>query len=190
MFGLISFSQGWQRWTLLGLLALIAGPAMVALAPLWYLGVWLYAISQRSTTTFNAGSGMGLLGVGMAGLMLTPWVRLYLQPDWQVLGEIILPRYYDGLCFAWSLWVVSRTQWGHDGVLTWATPRLQALAAITFPLYLFHRPLIQFFTYTSPFESTSWLPRTVTMVGTLTFVWWATPWCERLRKSLRTRMLG
>lgn len=190
MFGLISFVQGLQRWALLVLLALLAGPAMLALAPLWYLGVWVHDLSQRSGVSFGAGHGLSLLCLGVAGLALTPWVRPHLLPEWNVLGEMVLPRYYDGLLFAWSLWVVSRTNWGHETALVWLTPRIQALAAITFPLYLFHRPLIQFFTYTSPFDAASWSRWAVTMVGTLAFVWWATPWCERLRKGMRARMLG
>jgi peptidoglycan/LPS O-acetylase OafA/YrhL len=190
MFGLVSFAQGWLRWALLGLLALIAGPAMLALAPLWYLGAWLYALSQRSSVTFGAGRGLMLLAVGMAGLVLTPWARPHLFPEWTVLGETVGPRYYDGLCFAWSLWVVSRTHWSYSGVIAELMPRIQTLALMTFPLYLFHRPLIQFFTYSSPFEASSWARWVMTMLGTLAFVWWATPWCERLRMGLRARLLG
>lgn len=190
MFGLISFTKGLTRWTALVGLALISGPAMVALAPLWYLGVWVYGWSQRTTLSFSAVHGTILLLVGMTGLVLTPWIRPLLLPEWQVLGETVLPRYYDGLCFAWSLCIVARTQWGTDGTPHRLMPVVQTCAAITFPLYLFHRPLIQFFTYTSPFEATTWARWGWVIGGTLFFVWWMTPWCERLRKSMRRRMLS
>jgi peptidoglycan/LPS O-acetylase OafA/YrhL len=189
MFGVISFATGVWRWGLLLVLALVAGPSMVILAPLWYLGVWVHACTQQAKVPWGPVKGLSMLLLGLLGLALTPWVRPLLLPEWTVLGEVVLPRYYDGLCFAWSIWVVARTRWGSDDTLARVMPKIQTCAAITFPLYLFHRPLIQFFTYTSPSEADSWARWGWIMVGTLGFVWWTTPLCERLRKTIRMKLM-
>jgi peptidoglycan/LPS O-acetylase OafA/YrhL len=58
------------------------------------------------------------------------------------------------------------------------------------PLYLLHRPLIQFFSYAGPDDASSWQRRLLLIVGTLAIVWVATPAIEKLRLWMRARLGG
>jgi peptidoglycan/LPS O-acetylase OafA/YrhL len=61
---------------------------------------------------------------------------------------------------------------------------------MTFPLYLFHRPLLQFFSYVGPEDAGSFARRILVVGGTLAVVHFATPACDRLRDIIRRSVLA
>jgi peptidoglycan/LPS O-acetylase OafA/YrhL len=59
MFGVFVFARGAARWGLLALAALIAGPAILALLPVWLMGAWLSARGFWATLGARQPHGLG-----------------------------------------------------------------------------------------------------------------------------------
>ena len=158
-FGVAVFCRGAVRWILLGLMAVVAGPAILLLAPCWVLGVWLQQAVGR-------GLGRGLSQTGGWILTLAPWAlyalalawqvpeRLYVQ-TWFLLGEQhphaalgfsdeFLWNFFIALLMAAHFLGVHRLASGAD----WIGPRTETAirwcAGATFSIYLFHYPILTF----------------------------------------------
>lgn len=154
-FGLLTFLPRRRAWTLVALMALVLGPKIVLLAPIWALGVLLYRwralaeISERTGWLLVAGSLAGI-----AAYLAFDLQRVLAQPLVQALGE----RRFEELTF--SRWFIGdyvlgplvmlhfagmRRVAGRIGSLFLAVERpVRALAAYTFTLYLLHQPLFLF----------------------------------------------
>lgn len=54
-FGVALFMKGVRRWVVLAALAVVVGPLIVLLAPVWLLGVWVYRLNARGVISAQAG---------------------------------------------------------------------------------------------------------------------------------------
>lgn len=83
-YGLIFFMRGWKRAVAVLLWALVAGPQVLMLLPVWYLGCWIYdayqAIKTRSISNLLRFGSVGYLvlagllsAVGHAALLDAPF---------------------------------------------------------------------------------------------------------------------
>ncbi|ABI76755.1 acyltransferase family protein [Hyphomonas neptunium ATCC 15444] len=158
-FGVAVFCRGIVRWGLLGLMALVAGPAILLLAPCWGLGVLLQQAMAR-------GLGDGISRLSAWVLALAPWgfyaLALALQmPDrllvqtWFLLGEqapISVLGFSDE--FLWNFVIANLMAAHFLGVhclakgAGWIGPRAESVirwcAGATFSIYLFHYPILTF----------------------------------------------
>ena len=150
IFGLVMFTRGATRGILTSLAALVAGPAILLLFPLWLLGVWLVkhgarcVVSPTLSRLIWGGSLVGFIVLNESGVDVA--LRMHLHD--------VLPGF-------WRLESAQRFVTDYClGVLVAANfiafrglgPRAQRcmqvlkrpvvwLAGYTFSLYLFHRPL-------------------------------------------------
>lgn len=186
-FAFIFYSKSWSRWLVVSFLFIIAGPLIAVLFPLWLLGYLAYLKSKRITLSAVASSVYFVLGLVL--LAVSPLIRAIDTSGFQILGEPILGRYVDAFAFYLNLI-------GAYGLSRFGVPikqpicsAIQKIASTTFALYLFHRPLIQFFSYIGPQNPADIYRRFLVIVGTLTIVFILSPFCERLRTDFRKRIL-
>lgn len=187
-FGLLTFLPRRRAWVLVGLTALLLGPKIVLLAPIWGLGVMLYRwrrlaeISERTGWALVLGSVLG--------------IALYLHFDIEhgaaaVFRNLVGKHWFEQ--FAFSRWFIGDYVLGplvmlHFAGMQRVAVRLGALfsliekpvhlvAQYTFTLYLLHQPLFLFWGavlrgsnqgYFTWFVVTSLVGLSVALVGTLT----------------------
>ena len=154
-FGLLTFLPRRQAWAWVCLLALLLGPKVVMLAPIWGLGVLLYRwrrlaeITERTGWVLVVGSviGIGLyLYFGIEKLAAAPfqalvgkhWFEQFSFSRWFIgdylLGPLVM------LHFAGMRRVAGRM----GGLFGAIEKPVRLLAAYTFTLYLLHQPFFLF----------------------------------------------
>ena len=154
-FAVITFVPRKRAWVLLCALALLLGPKIVALAPIWAMGVWLYRsrrlaqVSEPMGWFLVAASTLGIvlfhgLGIDQA---IGNWFKA--QIGERSYRELTFSKNFIGdhllglmvmLHFAGARVVAPRL-----GQLFSTIERpVKALAACTFTLYLLHQPLFLF----------------------------------------------
>ena len=183
LFGIMFFVRTPIKWLVFGAALMLGGPVISALFPLWCLGFFAYRFCKRRTlpTIFCWFLAIG----GLLLLLASPHIR-YLPPAmFRIMGEEILGRYIDAGAFFMHLVGVYGLANTVPALPQRARSAISAVAAATFPLYLLHRPLIQFFSYAGPEDASGWQRRTLVIAGTLALVFMATPCIEKFRLVLR-----
>jgi len=185
LFGLLTFYKGRARALVLLAAFAFGGPLMAALFPIWMGGVFAYRKSR--TWTLPLPAALAMFAAGALLLVLSPVLRPALSVTW--MGQEIAGRYLEAIAFVMNLLAAERLL-NRDAPLP---PRLaqaiKRVASTTFVLYLFHRPLIQLFSYIGPADAGSWQRRALVIGATLAVVALATPLCERFQRYLRALWL-
>jgi len=155
-FALVTYIGGRQGRWLFFLLAVVIGPKVILLMPLWWGGVYLYR-----------GKPLQRLPLPLAWFLLllsAAGVIAYLQwnlPAWSegvtaslfgpgvtyelVSSKRFLSDYYLGVCIVAHFAAMRTLCERHAEVRAWIARPVRALAGSTFTLYLLHRPLILFY---------------------------------------------
>jgi len=151
LFGAFFFVQGRWRWPLLVLLALAAGPGVMALFPIWVLGAWL---ASRDKPVFTLSPAVAVL-VWVGGLAVL-WlinssgiehvVKDYLHERvpgfWRLdPAQRVVTDYAIGLALAAHLCAYPFLPQPIQAFFMRTKATWAALAGFSFTLYLFHRPL-------------------------------------------------
>lgn len=165
LFGAFFFVRGRLRWPVLLCLTLVAGPAVVVLLPVWAAGAWLA----------RDGHVLPVLGPGKAALLwaasvalvvainvtefdvtVRTFLKLWVPGFWRLEGsQRLITDYLVGIALVAHI---------HAFVCLWPTVHqwferqrswLNALAGFSFTLYLFHRPITQWWGYVWPNEQRS-----------------------------------
>lgn len=202
IFGVLSFASARWRWPLAALCALLVGPHVLLLLPAWWLGV----VIQRSPRVRSMDGRMGarlaggallvalVLTLGKIGNQYVTWrflahlpadVVAHLGRSEAFIADLVLAVAVAAHVAGMAAWLRGR---GAPGVLVRWAPRL---SRATFPIYLFHYPLLQCL---SAFAAV-WPPLAGSAVAVLSLgvSWSLTEPCERLRQVLRrglARVLG
>ena len=178
------FADGWRRIALLAVLALMAGPSIIALAPVWLLGAWLYITVPKLTDRPIIGVVLAIVGFGL--LVISPKIRALEITLPLITRKSLLADYFDALAFAIHLlgailigpWMKKCLDPGRSAI-RWA-------ASLTFALYLFHRPLIQLFAVLNVGDPSSPEQRLWLLGATFVAVATVGRWCERRKNVLRS----
>lgn len=156
LFSLWCFGSGRRRWLWLGLAALVIGPKILLLAPVWGLGVLLYR--WQGGYRLSAALGWACWCASLAGLaafqyhdvgaQLSRWsgrllgAELYQQLHF---SKHFLGDYLLALLIALNFIGFRRVAGQFDGLLGPAAPVIRKAASYTFSIYLFHLPLLLLF---------------------------------------------
>jgi peptidoglycan/LPS O-acetylase OafA/YrhL len=184
--GIFLFLTGTGRLAAAVGLALLAGPDAVLLSVPWVLGFllhrWRHALPAGRTL------GLALVVAGGAALLavpLMPWARGGGE------GGVAdyAAKYLVALAFCMMVAGVQAGM-GMRPLLTmaWARRTLAYLSALTFPLYVFHRPLIQLFASFGIEPPSSTLRRTLVIGGTAFVVATLGYWADRTKHPLRAAL--
>jgi peptidoglycan/LPS O-acetylase OafA/YrhL/protein-tyrosine-phosphatase len=163
-FACIAYLEGRQgRWLFI-LVALLIGPKVLLLMPLWWGGVYIYRSRRLREISYGAawavvlGSVLG--GAAYLEFHLAAWaesVTLFLVgAEWTrelVSCKHFLSDYYLGLCIAAHCVGARAICERHQDFPAFCVPLIRAMAGSTFTLYLLHRPLILFYSSVFHVES-------------------------------------
>ena len=201
LFGVLGFAPARWRWPLALACALLVGPRLLLLLPAWWLGVFIYRSPRVRLMSVSQGvllAAVGLawallMSLGKVGNLYITWRLLALLP--QPLGALLghseafvsdnlialgVAAHVAGL----SAWL--RGRGAPAGLARWAA----RLSRATFPIYLFHYPLLQFFAaLTTVWPLLAW--GGVTVLSLALSAAFTSP-CDRLRQLMRrglTRLL-
>ena len=174
------FTGGWSRGVALAALALVMGPKILLLLPVWLLGVWAYRGTQAQTLSARAGALLAagtLLGYVAFRLVEGPRQLDDMTNRWlgsdavAALGfsKRFLSSYLIGTLVALHLV-------GIAAISPWLACHLPGrpiryLASFTFALYLFHYPLLHFFAARLEHAGLSGYRGALVILATLLTVW-------------------
>jgi peptidoglycan/LPS O-acetylase OafA/YrhL len=132
---------------------LVAGPAILALMPVWLLGAWAAArwaagdrLSPKVAAFVFALAPLLVVGVNLTGadLLLRDWLKDLAPAMWHLgNSQRFATDYVLGLALAMHLLAFSSLPAGLRARIAGRRKHLALLAGFSFTLYLFHRPLTQ-----------------------------------------------
>ena len=150
IFAILFFGKAAWRWPLAAAAILAAGPRVLALAPIWALGVWIYTDARLRIRSAYVGAlvaGASLVAILIADrLDVTGSIRTYMSthvPGWWRLhaSTKCIWDNVTGLLIA-AHFIGMRACIGRLNPLLVQVERpVRYLAGSTFSLYLFHRPI-------------------------------------------------
>lgn len=159
IFGLALFVQGWRRWLWVMAVALLAGPAILLLFPLWLLGSWLAAHGsrlipgKRLSLVLWVGSTLVfvLIQHSGVGMQVKEYFHNAIPGFWRLKSsQQFVTDYLLGLLVAVNFLAFRGLDECAKVWLQACRKQVVFLAGYTFSLYLFHRPLSQFIGYFFP----------------------------------------
>lgn len=181
LFGAFHFSGERVRWWLVGGAALIAGPAILVLLPVWMMGAWL-ASSRRyalDATTYVAWlaflAPLALIGyVNLTDLDRLIQSTLYenVPGFWRLVSsQRFVTDYLIGAALCLHIAAFSALPASVQGFFARHQRALAALAGFSFTLYLFHRPMTQLLGAWYPQPASAVWQTTLMALGILLACW-------------------
>ncbi|WP_343729876.1 acyltransferase family protein [Duganella sp.] len=195
LFAILTFTRGRRRLLWTGAVALLIGPKILLLAPVWAAGVLLHRwdalkrIDRRSAAALLLASCAAYAlfhkhGLTEAG---SAWLRQWIGADWH--RQLAFSRYFITdylLALIVACHFVAMRALAPP--LHAVAPLVRAAAACTFSIYLLHQPLIQF--YAALFNGDPARPGfyVITMLAVIATTVTAAVLTERLRHQWRLRL--
>lgn len=154
-FGMVMFLPRSTGWMAVAVLALLLGPKVVLLAPIWTLGVLLYhwerlrALPQPAAWLLLTGSCMGIVLFHQASIteQTANLFKELIDEKWYAqftFSKFFLSDYLLGV-LVFSNFAAMRTLSSHAAPVLLALERpIRFLASFTLSLYLLHQPLFLF----------------------------------------------
>ncbi len=181
LFGAWYFTKGGRRIALVAIAALVAGPSILLLMPIWLMGAWLAASRNYVSHMSPAKAWLAFLGP----LVLIVLLKL-LKIDTLIQHSLyqFIPGYWRlenaqrfvtdyligaALCLhiaSFSSLPVTFQKWFERFQWFWAM-----LAGFSFTLYLFHRPMTQWLGANFPIPSGNLLQSALTALAILILCW-------------------
>ena len=154
-FALLMFLPRRIGFCLVAGLALLLGPKIVLLAPIWGAGVVLYrsqafnALSERRAWLLVAGTLIGIVAFHHAdvSLSLSNHLKEVIGPHWH--AELTFSKFFPadyllGLLIFFNFVGMRKVCTRLEPALLWIESPVRFLAGYTFTLYLLHQPLFLF----------------------------------------------
>ncbi len=198
LFGIAFFGRGRWRWPLFCLAALVAGPAIMVLFPVWVFGAWLASNPNRRLRV-SAGAAVAiwigsfvlvwLMQVSNLDQFAKSWLHDRVPGFWRLeAGQRLFTDYAVALMLGAHLAVYGSLPAAVQTFFIRSRNLWTALAGFSFTLYLFHRPLTALAgRIVSPEHQTVPLA-VVVLVLVLAFCWLASFVTERQLPSWRSGM--
>ncbi|MCH8683978.1 acyltransferase family protein [Pedomonas mirosovicensis] len=153
MFGCLVFGRGPWRWLFFLLAALLAGPRVLALAPVWAMGVWI-ALDPRLRLKSPL-LGLALVVATWAAILwmgaavwddaLKTWLHATISGWWRLVSsEKMLTDHLLGLLVMANFIGFHACAPWFAGLMARIERPVRVAAGSTFSLYLFHRPMTHF----------------------------------------------
>jgi len=169
LFGIGFYLRPGVRWIAAALVCALVGPKILALLPLWLLGVALYRTRGRIPESVGWALFVGSIAAYLVFRGTDLGHATHWWMDWrvvQLVGEGYsrhLPsKYVTGILFACNIAGFAAIQ--HRVSLRSVERPIRWLAGMTFSLYLLHYPLLHLATAVLPGEASSW-PRAALVTG-------------------------
>jgi len=167
------FARGPWRIVSLGVLCLLAGPSMVLMAPTWLVGYAVYHVAQKYKP--SATLSLLLFVVSWVGLLyIGPHIQVRFRHHFDLLtmpdntSGGVVAAYVEAICFAVNILAVDVLTRPVELLLAPFAKIIRWLAATTFALYMFHQPILSFFTVYpvgTSYEDRSSLAQAALLIG-------------------------
>ncbi|MYM35048.1 acyltransferase family protein [Duganella sp. FT50W] len=156
LFAILAFVRGPARWYWASAVALLLGPKIMVLAPVWALGVLLQRWQRLKNISPAIGAALFACSLPAYGLFhfsgmtetASAWLRQLIGSalhHQMAFSKFFLTDYLLALIVACNF-VGMRAIAPYVGKpLLWAEPGIRLLAGYTFSAYILHQPLLQFF---------------------------------------------
>jgi peptidoglycan/LPS O-acetylase OafA/YrhL len=156
LFGVLFFIEGKKRWVIFALLCLFLGPKILLLLPVWWLGVWIYRSERLQNISMGVAWVYVVLSFVLAAMYLGgdlgkfgwDWVQVLVGVEWhrQLSFSRQFPTdYFLGVALAMHF-VGMRVVLKNFVAIPDSFERvIRYLAGATFSVYLFHQPLLWFY---------------------------------------------
>ena len=182
MFAVLTFCSGQRRLVLVLAVMAVVGPGILAMWPIWLLGVWAYRWAPLSRRKGIALFAVSLLAWGAYEAMAWRFGRPHL-PILFLKRPSLLQDYIVAVCFTGTLIGFRSVSEGMEISHRWRPVRW--LAGATFSLYLFHGSLVLLFAAVNPWAPTSWSGRAFVLGFTLLSVFALAEVTERRKADWR-----
>jgi peptidoglycan/LPS O-acetylase OafA/YrhL len=156
LFSIFCFTTGRKRWLWLGLAALVIGPKILLLSPIWVLGVVLYR--KRAWYAISMHTGWALWLVSLAGIaafqyydvskIVSSWTDAQLGRRLYTLlhfSKHFLADYPLAVLMAMNFVGFRRIAEQFAGAFALSAAAIRMASSFTFSVYLFHLPLVLLF---------------------------------------------
>ena len=194
MFACLMFWRGAWRWLGFGLVALLAGPRILALAPIWVMGAWI----AMDTRLRLRSPHLGLL------LVVASWGAIFWL-DASQLDEVVQDWLYATVPGWWRLSMSQKVVTDHllgllimanfigfqacrawfAGLMAGIERPVRFLAGGTFSLYLFHRPMTHFLVAAGVDTRENWVVFTGVVLGIVAVCFALAELTEKRRDAAR-----
>jgi peptidoglycan/LPS O-acetylase OafA/YrhL len=202
IFGFAIFTTGAKRIVSIALVALLIGPKILLLLPVWLAGVWAFKTElwHRLSTWIAAALFVSTV-VGYVLLRFFGAVEFLDHAVTEMVGQefaseklrwsrYFLSSYSIGGLIALNF-VAARTLFSRfPAIEIPAAKAITYLAGFTFSLYLFHYPLLQFFSACADIFSITGHKRLAVVPATLAAVWVLGAWAEKQKGPLKHTLLS
>lgn len=177
--------QGYVRWVVLAITAVIAGPIIVAMFPIWLLGCLAYHLHKRGRL-FTPIVAWPVFVASIIIIITSPDYRALTAGLFSLNRESLIGDYIDGIAFFFHLLAVPVVVAQLSRPLLTFRRAITFCAGFTFAMYLFHLPLIRLFSSISPFisEPASWQNRVFILGLTLAVIVLIGLPAERLKRPM------
>ena len=189
LFGAFCLMRSLGRWAALAAAALLAGPRVLALLPVWLLGVAAYRVMASGRRI-----AWPLLGCAITLAVAGAMLLLDLQrPGWLLESGLQSDRWawqaLFGLCIAAHLVCAAQLRggpgWLRALAASWPAAGLRFAAGVSFSLYLFHLPVLNFLhAFRGEFAGSALYPALL-IITPLLLAGTVGHWCEQQRVPLR-----
>lgn len=186
-------------WIPLAILVLLLGGRTIsALLPLWLLGFYLHRLPHSRFPRLTTAFWLALFLSSATAVASAPTVAHLLPSDnfgyyfpWGrgSFNRNLIADYVAGSLFGVHL-VAARELFERSKFQLPAAQAIRLLGSLTFPLYLFHYPIICFLCAISPWASTSKTHALFVTTGVMLTVVALTPFCDRIRDHMRTQIIS
>lgn len=186
-----------RRYLVLALICLFVGPKILLLLPVWLLGVWAYSRTVRGAVAEHIGwilftgsiaAYIFFREMGLPQLFLD-WTFSHLGKsfvlDKLTWSQFFLSSYVAGILVALNFVGFSAISHRFSLFFKLLKRPIRYFAGFTFAIYLFHVPLLQFFTAVSNNVRDESVHNTIVIVGTVLFIWLFGMITERRKSELR-----
>lgn len=196
-YGCYFYLRGWPRWISVVLVALIAGPFVIGLFPLWILGCILHDAyrnwCKRETELRNAARLLWIPAVAALVVWLMPGhIRSIDRPfSFHNHHHLALPLPNSAVLFSfvWAIFFINILAVANR---FYVTPRSRAdrtvrfIAEGTYPIYLFHFPLFVLVAGLIPYDHSHVFPKLMMFLVAIAIGIFAGPSCNLLKLKLRS----
>lgn len=153
IFGAFWFGGLRWRWVLVALAALVAGPAILLLFPIWLMGTWLAASGRHASSWPAFTAWLGFLFpvavitvINVAGIdgLVQSYLYKHVPGFWRLDGsQRFVTDYLIGVALCLHIAAFSSLPTAVHNFFVRYQGLFAALAGFSFTLYLFHRPMTQ-----------------------------------------------
>ena len=179
------FKSNW-KYAWLALILVFAGPTIVALFPIWLLGYFLYRVmSNNASQTNSLLSVLISFSAVVAMVLVGPEIRKIEFSSTLIARKEVYGDYFDAIMFCIHLYFAPSILHYGGYILEKYAGAIRKVAACTFALYLFHRPLIQLIAAITPTDLENSLYRLSLLLIPLLIVFTVGYWSEKQKNNLK-----